>query len=300
MHDFASGCSPQNQVHATRADIACVSAVGAPLHAAVACAPASGAFRLHVPCRCVVSQAGRACPPVRAEVRGCRSPPNRWARPGQRGGLGAVAYVRRILRRARVRRLLPHLVHVSAQRVAWLTATRALQVVHVADLVEQATRRQEHRRLCLGFSRFLLSCATPCKCSCGDKGSYVWHNYKPLTEKLEDFIESVLGAYVDRDSVVVAAAHVLRRFMLARNAPVCRDMTLRLVAVAVCVSAKYWDEGASFRRNNAQIASRAGIALEGMSPGAARLCDCVSNSCCTLTLMLAVCRFQPHGNPLVA
>ena len=50
MHDFASGCSPQNQVHATRADIACVSAVGAPLHAGVACAPASGAFRLHVPC----------------------------------------------------------------------------------------------------------------------------------------------------------------------------------------------------------------------------------------------------------
>ena len=32
------------------------------------------------------------------------------------------------------------------------------------------------------------------RCSGFDSGSYVWHNYKPLSEKLEHLIESVVSA----------------------------------------------------------------------------------------------------------
>ena len=110
-----------------------------------------------------------------------------------------------------------------------------------------------------------------CRCGSSDKGSYVWHNYRPLSEKLEDIIESVVRLhtaprlsvyrfthvhvrccvrakksfgraiiicctsqvqeYVDKESVVVAAAYSLHRFLELREAPVCRDQFLRLVLV---------------------------------------------------------------------
>lgn len=100
------------------------------------------------------------------------------------------------------------------------------------------------------------------RCSGDDKSSYLFHNYRPISEKLEDVIESVVHEYVDKESVVVSAANSVDRFIRLRGTPVCRDQFLRLVAVAVCVNAKYWDEGAALAMQNARIAGRVGIAVE--------------------------------------
>ena len=93
----------------------------------------------------------------------------------------------------------------------------------------------------------------------------------------------------------MAAAYSVHRFVDLRGASVCRDQFLRLTMVrscrvsqspfplacrahlpicdrplmcpgprqaALCVSAKYWDEGAALACQNSRIAGRAGIALE--------------------------------------
>lgn len=90
----------------------------------------------------------------------------------------------------------------------------------------------------------------------------MFHNYRPMSEKLEDVIEGVVQEYVDKEGVVVSAANSVDRFIEMRGTPVCRDQFLRLVAVALCVNAKYWDEGAALSIQNARIAGRVGIPLE--------------------------------------
>lgn len=139
------------------------------------------------------------------------------------------------------------------------------QIEHVSDVQDAflpSGQRQRQRLRCIGFERSLAARATPCRCSGCDMGSYVWHNYKPLGEKLEALIESVVQEYADKEVVVVAAAYSVHRFVDLRGASVCRDQFLRLTMAALCVSAKYWDEGAALACQNSRIAGRAGIALE--------------------------------------
>lgn len=137
------------------------------------------------------------------------------------------------------------------------------QVEHMSDLFREGEKRRQRRRLqCIGFGRMLATRATPCRCSGDDKGTYVWHNYKPLKEKLEEIIESVVQEFVDKESVVVAAAYSMERFLEQRGAPLCRDQFLRLVVASLCVNAKYWDEGAASANLNCRIAGRACVALE--------------------------------------
>ena len=81
------------------------------------------------------------------------------------------------------------------------------------------------------FSCGLIFLLSLCRCSGSDKNSYLWHNYRPLSEKLEDMIESVVQEYVDKDCVVVSAAASLDKFIQNRGLPVCRDQFLRLAMV---------------------------------------------------------------------
>jgi len=100
------------------------------------------------------------------------------------------------------------------------------------------------------------------RCSGDDKMSYLFHNYRPMTEKLEDVMESIVQEYVDKEGVVVSTANSVDRYIRLRGSPLCRDQFLRLVAVALCVNAKYWDEGAAASLQNVRIAGRVGVPLE--------------------------------------
>jgi len=62
--------------------------------------------------------------------------------------------------------------------------------------------------------------------------------------------------------LAVAAAELIARFVAERGAPLCKDQLLRMLTLAVLVTAKYWDEGQAMNaRLNAKLAQRAGIPL---------------------------------------
>lgn len=149
-------------------------------------------------------------------------------------------------------------------QVSWkeASAQKVAEFQHLGGAFEDGNGRRRLRQHCIGFEQMMSSHSAPCRCSGFDKGSYVWHHYKPLKEKLADIIESIVREYEDWESVIVSAAHSVDRFIKLRGVPICRDQFLRLVTAALCVNAKYWDEGAAQVCQNSRIANRAKIPLD--------------------------------------
>jgi hypothetical protein len=62
--------------------------------------------------------------------------------------------------------------------------------------------------------------------------------------------------------IAVSAMDCISRFLKANGISLCRDQVYRLVAIAISVCAKFWDEGAVGEGVNLNFVSATGIPLE--------------------------------------
>ena len=77
-----------------------------------------------------------------------------------------------------------------------------------------------------------------------------------------DYVERILAPYGDGAVIAVCTAACISRFVESEAVPLCREQLPRLLAIAISVNTKYWDEKAAGEGINLNIASQTGIPLE--------------------------------------
>jgi len=118
------------------------------------------------------------------------------------------------------------------------------------------------RLRCSGAARIIVERCKPCRCTGQWKQSYLWHNYRPLRDKMEEIIMNLVKDMKEASTIVVTATAAIIRFVESEHIPLCKDQFLRMISVAVCVNAKFWDDEQAGRIQNERIASVNSIPLD--------------------------------------
>lgn len=80
-----------------------------------------------------------------------------------------------------------------------------------------------------------------------------------------DFIERLVEPYQEAPVILVCVAACIARFGEAEGIPLCKDQVSRLIAIAVCVNAKFWDDYAMSDPVNLNVATTVGISRDDMN-----------------------------------
>mmetsp|Transcript_7511 Transcript_7511/g.16162 ORF Transcript_7511/g.16162 Transcript_7511/m.16162 type:complete len:252 (-) Transcript_7511:477-1232(-) len=125
-------------------------------------------------------------------------------------------------------------------------------------------RLADARRLSIGCARVLIENSKPCRCSgiTSFGNCHLWHNYRPLKESVEELIHRLVYNYEDSSTIIVTIAPAILRFCKNEGVILCKDQYLRLISVAICVNAKFWDDKAPLSRQNSRIAAAVGVPLD--------------------------------------
>ena len=83
-----------------------------------------------------------------------------------------------------------------------------------------------------------------------------------LPRRADEFVRRLVEPYGDAGSIIVAALPTIARYVKGGGAPVCRSQLSRLIACAISLNAKYWDDGAAGGCLNMRVCSATGIPLE--------------------------------------
>mmetsp|Transcript_13753 Transcript_13753/g.27150 ORF Transcript_13753/g.27150 Transcript_13753/m.27150 type:complete len:233 (+) Transcript_13753:180-878(+) len=118
------------------------------------------------------------------------------------------------------------------------------------------------RLRCAGAARIIVAHCKPCKCSGQWQQSYLWHNYRPLERKMEEIILSLVKDMREAPTIVVTATASILRFVENESVPLCKDQFLRMISVAVCLNAKFWDDEQAGIMQNERIATAHSIPLD--------------------------------------
>eukprot|EP00286_Rhodomonas_abbreviata_P028519 CAMPEP_0181300974 /NCGR_PEP_ID=MMETSP1101-20121128/7178_1 /TAXON_ID=46948 /ORGANISM="Rhodomonas abbreviata, Strain Caron Lab Isolate" /LENGTH=221 /DNA_ID=CAMNT_0023406251 /DNA_START=274 /DNA_END=938 /DNA_ORIENTATION=- len=84
----------------------------------------------------------------------------------------------------------------------------------------------------------------------------------PFSGKMEEIIMSLVKDMRDAATIIVTSTVSILKFVENEGIPLCKDQFLRMISVAVCVNAKFWDDEQAGRLLNARIASASSIPLD--------------------------------------